>query len=56
MNKDNLTKLVNELISLGEDHDELTYWLEIFDYLSADKQLQLFVNFKQELELLNKKS
>lgn len=52
MNKEEISKLVDELIGLGEDRDELMYWVDIFDYLSPQKQLDLFINLKKESEAL----
>ena len=52
MEKTEITNLITELIDLGEDKDELNYWLEIFDNLPEDKQALLYVNLKEELEAL----
>ena len=52
MEKTEITNLITELINLGEDRDELNYWLEIFDDLPEDKQALLYVNLKEELEAL----
>ncbi|MCX6745240.1 MAG: hypothetical protein NTX82_07000 [Candidatus Parcubacteria bacterium] len=52
MEKTEITNLIIELINLGEDKDELNYWLEIFDDLPEDKQALLYVNLMEELEAL----
>jgi len=52
MDKNETTNLVNQLIQLGEDQDELNYWLTIYDDLSEEKQALLYVNLKQEVEAL----
>jgi len=54
MNKQEITDIIAQLIKLGEDQDELNYWLQIYDDLSEDKQALLYVNLKQELETLQK--
>jgi hypothetical protein len=54
MNKEEISKLVNELIGLGEDRDELKYWEDIFDYLPPLKQIDLYLNLKKESEALNR--
>ncbi len=52
MDKQEIINLVNELVSFGEDREELNYWLEIYDDLPEEKQNMLYVNLKQELETL----
>ena len=52
MNKSELTTMINQLIVLGEDPDELNYWLEIFDFLEPDQQSLLCSNLNRELEVL----
>jgi len=52
MNKQEITDIINQLIRLGEDQDELNYWLQIYDDLSEEKQALLCLNLKQELEAL----
>ena len=52
MNKTELSTIINQLIVLGEDRDELNYWLETFDYLEPDQQSLLCANLKLELEAI----
>ena len=52
MERSEITNLITELINLGEDADELNYWLDIFDDLPEEKQALLYVNLKEELEAL----
>ena len=54
MEQSNLKEIVEKLIALGEDKDELMYWVEIFDDLPAEKQSELLENLKKELETLTK--
>lgn len=54
MNKQEITQIIGQLEQLGEDQDELNYWLQIYDDLPEDKQALLYVNLKQELENLQK--
>jgi hypothetical protein len=53
MNKQEIGKIADQLAKKGEDKDELLYWQEVYDNLPEDKQVLLYVNFKQELDLLN---
>lgn len=53
MNKQEIDNIINQLIEKGEDKDELQYWQAIYDDLPEDKQALLYVNLKQELDLLN---
>ena len=52
MNRQEITEIINQLIQLGEDQDELNYWLQIYDDLPEEKQAMFYVNLKQELESL----
>ena len=53
MNKEELKQILTKLVELGEDRDELDYWLDIFDDLPEDKQQELFSNFQAELAKLS---
>ena len=55
INKEELNKTINELISLGEDPEELKYWQEIFDDLPENQQKEVFALFEQELGQLTAK-
>jgi len=52
MDKQTLAGIVTELIKLGEDPDELNYWLEVYEDLPAEKQALLSENLQQELAAL----
>jgi hypothetical protein len=52
MTQPELQNVINELIRLGEDPDELNYWLEIYDSLPEQNQAQLALNLRQELDSL----
>lgn len=52
MTKQELLDTINELIILGEDKDELSYWFDVYDDLELDKQIEVSSNLKQELEEL----
>lgn len=49
-----IRQTAEQLIALGEDRDELNYWLQIYPDLSEEKQALLYVNLQQELEALQK--
>jgi len=45
-------ELIKELVALGEDKDELTYWQSIFEFLDEkdkDDMLEMLKNEKDEL-------
>jgi hypothetical protein len=52
MTKEEREDVVNKLVTLGEDSDELQYWLDVFEYLPPDAQAELAQNWKEELEEL----
>jgi hypothetical protein len=52
MDKQTLAGIIAELIQLGEDADELNYWLEIYEDLPAEQQVLLSENLQQELAAL----
>lgn len=54
MNKTEIVTIIEHLIQLGEDRDELDYWLQIYDYLPEEKQAELYENLSRELEALNR--
>lgn len=56
MNKQELEKIIIKLVELGEDKDELNYWLDIFDDLSEEKQKEIFSNLQEELNKLSASS
>jgi len=49
-----LATLINKLVALGEDADELHFWLSIYDDMAADEQAELTANLQQELTNLEK--
>ncbi len=52
MTKDERENVVNQLVALGEDSDELQYWLDIYEYLSPELQKELADNLNEELEAI----
>ena len=56
MNKDELKSVIEKLCTLGEDRDELNYWLDIYDDLEPADQETVANNLKKELEDLQKLS
>lgn len=53
MNKEELKQIMIKLVELGEDKDELAYWLYVFDDLPEEKQKEIFSNFQEELNKLS---
>ena len=47
-----LQAIVDRLAALGEDREELDYWLLIYDTLSAEAKTQLDDNLRKELTSL----
>jgi len=56
MNKLAIEPVVAQLIQHGEDSDELTFWLDIFDDLDPEDQSELVQNLTAELAALEKAS
>ena len=52
MEDQQIKNLVDQLIALGEDKDEMGYWLSIFPYLTEENQGLLYANLRQEVEAL----
>jgi hypothetical protein len=52
MTKPELESILDQLITLGEDADELNYWRDVFEDLPADKQEEVCLLFKAELQEL----
>ena len=50
-----INKIIDKLIELGEDKDELEYWRAIYDDLPPDQQKQIHFDFIQELLALGVK-
>lgn len=46
--------IIDELVSLGEDRDEMEFWGSIYPNLSANDQKLLTENLTHELEALKK--
>ena len=51
-NKAQLQALTQSLINLGEDREELDFWLKIFDDLEEDRQHKLIALLEEELKEL----
>lgn len=52
--KERFEKLIEELIELGEDREELEFWLSIYDNLADEKKEKLIDNLTREAEELKK--
>lgn len=52
--KTKLLDLIEKLKSLGEDVDELNFWLNTYDILDSEQQEQLLENLQQEVDALSK--
>ncbi|MFA5999838.1 MAG: hypothetical protein WC783_02565 [Candidatus Paceibacterota bacterium] len=50
--KEYLEKLINDLCKEGEDKDELTLWLNLYDALTEDERTALIDNLEKELQQL----
>lgn len=49
-----IDEIVKQLIALGEDADELQFWLELFPHLENNDQTKLYDNLANELTNLKK--
>ena len=52
MTKENLEKLIEQLIELGEDKNELEIWKNIFPDLDDEEKTKLLKNLEDELNQL----
>lgn len=50
MTTEELSKIIDQLVALGEDKDELNFWLRIYDDLEPDAQSELVNNLTKELQ------
>lgn len=53
---DELNEIIEQLVSLGEDRDELEFWRTVAPSLPIEQQQELVNNLKGELEALRKSS
>ncbi|NTU98554.1 hypothetical protein HGA64_00915 [Candidatus Falkowbacteria bacterium] len=49
-----LQELINDLVSLGEDKEELDFWSDFFETLDDEERQKLFSNLRKEKEDLEK--
>lgn len=54
--KEEFIKLKTELIALGEDPDELSFWENFLELMSDEEKLDLLFNLKNEAEELKRSS
>ncbi len=54
MEKQKIIGIVDRLIELGEDKEELQYWLDVYDDLSDINRLRLAAMLEEELVSLKK--
>ena len=54
MSKEYLEKLITELCENGEDKDELSMWILLYDAMSDDEKKCLIENLEKELGDLKK--
>jgi hypothetical protein len=52
MTKHELTQIITQLVTFGEDQAELNFWIDIYDYLEPEQQSELANNLIKELETL----
>ncbi len=56
MEKFDLQNLIAKLLKLGEDKDELDFWLSLYDDLDPAEQRELTANLEGELQKLERLS
>lgn len=52
--KEYLEKIITELVKNGEDKEELSVWIELYDILSPPELEKLINNLEKELKDLRK--
>jgi len=50
--KEYLEKLVVELCKEGEDKEELSLWVDLYDALTEDERTKIIFNLEKELKAL----
>lgn len=48
ISKEYLEKLVAELVTLGENQEELSMWIELYDTLSEEERKKIILNLEKE--------
>lgn len=48
--KEEINKLVEELVSLGEDKDELNVWIELYELMPEENRVELANNLQSEID------
>ncbi|MFZ3011946.1 MAG: hypothetical protein WA060_03055 [Minisyncoccia bacterium] len=48
--KEYLQKLITDLVKNGEDKEELSVWLDLYDLLSPEERTTLVGNLEKELK------
>ena len=54
IDKQTISALIDKLVKIGEDHGELSVWLDFWDALADDEQKKIHDNLTRELEALKK--
>jgi len=54
LSKEYIHKIIEELVSLGEDKEELSLWLTMYEAMIPEEQKKLVKNLEDELEELQK--
>lgn len=50
VSKEYLGKLIAELVEAGEDEEELSVWIDLYDLLSPEELATLIRNLEKELK------
>lgn len=48
-----IKELINQLILLGDDREELFFWVDLYPHLDRDEQGELKENLENELKKLS---
>ncbi len=52
ISKEYLKKLTTELVKIGENKEELSMWIDLYDLLSTEERNTLINNLEKELKNL----
>lgn len=53
LTKEYLEKLVSDLIGLGEDQEELSIWVDLYDAMNDMEKTKLIKNLEKEIKQLS---
>jgi hypothetical protein len=50
LSKEYLEELIEKLVKAGEDKEELSLWVELYDVLTEEERAKIIANLEKELQ------